>query len=81
MPARVRRNHPATDFAYQATGSDFRVATPRLHATPSLRHLSRDFLAGEVKRDYLVEAVCFLIMVSLSAWPIASMIQALSFLK
>ena len=82
MPAAVRLNHPATDFAYQATGGDYRVATTRLqHSAPSFRNLSKDFLAGEMKRDYLAEAVCFLIMVSLSAWPIASMVRALSFLK
>ena len=82
MTARVRPNHPATDFAYQATGSDFRVAPPRLHPSrSSFRNLSRDFLAREMKRDYLAEAACFVIMVSLSAWPIVSMVRALSFLK
>ena len=82
MSAALRLNHPATDFAYQATGGDFRVATTRLQpSTPSFRNLSKDFLAEEMKRDYLAEAVCFLIIVSLSAWPIASMVQALSFLK
>jgi hypothetical protein len=82
MPLAQPLNHPATDFAYQATGGDYRVATTRLqHSAPSFRNLSKDFLAEEMKRDYLTEAVCFLIMVSLSAWPIASMVQALSFLK
>jgi hypothetical protein len=82
MPARVQFNHPVTDFAYQSTGGDFRVAPPRLrHSGPSFRNLSRRFLAEEMKRHYLAEAVCFVIIVSLSAWPIASMVQALSFLK
>lgn len=31
-----------------------------------------------MKRDYLTEAFCFVIIVSVSAWPIVSMIRALS---
>lgn len=82
MPAALPLNHPATDFAYQATGGDFRVRTTRLqHSAPSFRNLSKDFLAEEMKRDYLTEALCFLILVSISAWPIVSMVRALSFLK
>jgi hypothetical protein len=47
----------------------------------SLRHLSSRFLATETKRDYVLEALCFVIMVGVSAWPIVSMVQALSLLK
>jgi hypothetical protein len=71
------RKHPITDFSYQTTGVDFRVK----HAAPAFRNLSKEFLAQEMKRDYLREALCFLVIVGLSAWPIASMVQALSLLK
>lgn len=82
MPARPRLPYPATDFAYQATGADFGIANDRArHSAAPFRHLSQDFLAEEMKRDYVKEAVCFLIIVGLSAWPIASMVQALSLLK
>lgn len=47
----------------------------------SFRHLSSSFLTAETKRDYLLEAVCFVIMVTVSAWPIVSMMRALSLLK
>jgi hypothetical protein len=74
--------HPVTDFHYQATGADFRVANDRVqHSPPSFRDLSSEFLAGEMKRDYLKEAFCFVILVSVSAWPIVSMVRALSLLK
>ncbi|MEY2577596.1 MAG: hypothetical protein QOI49_420 [Verrucomicrobiota bacterium] len=86
MPAGLRPTHPVTDYNYQATNSDFRVAndcvqqsTPAL--SPSFRQLSNEFLSGEVKRDYLAEAACFVIMISVSAWPIVSMVRALSWLK
>jgi hypothetical protein len=66
-----------TDFRYQTTGADFRVR----QAAPPFRNLSKEFLAQEMKRDYLSEALCFLVLVGLSAWPIASMVHALSLLK
>ena len=31
-----------------------------------------------MKRDYLEEAVCFLIIVAISTWPIVSMLRALT---
>ncbi|MEY2511253.1 MAG: hypothetical protein QOE26_2016 [Verrucomicrobiota bacterium] len=86
MPVRSRRMHPVVDYNYQATNSDFRVANDRVRQptpalSPSFRQLSNDFLSGEVKRDYLAEAACFVIMISVSAWPIVSMVRALSWLK
>jgi hypothetical protein len=84
--SRSRSKHPVTDYHYQATGSDFRVATDRLQQStpalsPSFRQLSSEFLSGEMKRDYLAEAACFVIMISMSVWPIVSMVRALSWLK
>ncbi len=86
MPAGLRSNLPVTDYNYQATSSDFRVATDRLQQSapapsPSIRQLSSEFLSGEMKRDYVAEAACFIIMVTVSAWPIVSMVRALSWLK
>jgi hypothetical protein len=86
MPLGLRSKLPVTDYNYQAIGSDFRVGTDRLQqsttaVSPSIRQLSSEFLSGEVKRDYLAEAACFVIMISVSAWPIVSMVRALSWLK
>jgi hypothetical protein len=77
MPTAADRKHPITDFAYQATGANFRVQ----QAAPAFRNLSKEFLAEEMKRDYLQEAICFLVIVGLSAWPIGSMVRAISLLK
>lgn len=82
MPARLRLTRPATDFHYQTSGGNFGVANNHLqHSRPRFRHLSQDFLNEEMKRDYLKEALCFLVIVGLSAWPIGSMVHALSLLK
>ncbi|HEY6071399.1 MAG TPA: hypothetical protein VIU85_08510 [Chthoniobacterales bacterium] len=80
MPARLRS--PATDFAYQTTGADFGIAPNSIqHPVTPFRLLSQDFLTAEMKRDYRKEAFCFLIIAGLAAWPIASMVNALSLLK
>jgi hypothetical protein len=82
MAVGLHLTKPATDFHYQTTSADFRVTNNRLEAsTPSFRDLSSDFLAAEMKRDYLAEAFCFIIIVSVSAWPIVSMVRALSLLR
>jgi hypothetical protein len=76
--------HPVVDAQYQTAKTNFRAAGERLKLSPplpSFRDLSREFLGAEMKRDYLVEAFCFLILVSLSAWPIVLMVRALSLLK
>jgi hypothetical protein len=79
-PIGLRLHQPVTDSAYQTTGSDFRATSDRLKLAPSFRDLSREFLGTEMKRDYVREVFFFVIIVGVSAWPIVSMIQALSVL-
>ena len=73
---------PAIEQAYHADARDFRVATEPVNpaATSPFHALSREFLATETKRDYLMEAVCFIILVSVSAWPMVAAVRALSLL-
>lgn len=82
LPAESRPSRPSIDRHYHAPG-DFRAATRAKATVPSvsLRQLSDGFFATETKRDYLLEAACFVIMIGVSAWPIVSMIRALSLLK
>jgi hypothetical protein len=86
MPLGFSLNHPVTDCPYQPVSGDPRTASSHLNlsapsAGRSFRDLSNDFLREEMKRDYVSEALCFLIIVSVSAWPIAIMMRALSLLK
>lgn len=85
-PAELPTKHPVTDCHYHAANGDLRATNDRLKPSPpslgpSFRDLSNEFLAAEMKRDYLVEAFCFLIIVGVSAWPIVSLVRALSLLK
>jgi hypothetical protein len=79
----LRLKHPATDSCYHAATGDLRAGNERFKTTspllaPSFRDLSSEFLAAEMKRNYVLEALFFAIIVGVSAWPIVSMIQALS---
>ena len=82
LPAKTRLRLPAIDCHYQAIG-DFRAAsrTEATASSASLRHLSSGFFATESKRDYLMEALCFVIMTGVSAWPIVLAARALSLLR
>lgn len=81
-PAGLRPTHPVTDFHFHAPAGELRGANDRLQVappvlTPSFRDLSSEFLATEMKRDYVAEASFFAIIVGISAWPIILMIQAM----
>jgi hypothetical protein len=76
---------PVTDCYYHAAAVDLRAAKDRLRQSkpvlsPSFRELSNEFLGAETKRDYVAEAFFFAIIVGVSAWPIVTMVQALSHL-
>jgi hypothetical protein len=82
-PAGSRANHPVTDYQFHAPAGDLRGANNRLQLAPpalapSFRHLSSEFFATEMKRDYLAEASFFAVFVGVSAWPIVSMLQAMA---
>jgi hypothetical protein len=81
-PAGPGPTHPVTDFHFQAPAGELRGANDRLRVAPpvlgpSFRDLSSEFFATEMKRDYVAEASLFAIIVSISAWPMILMIQAM----
>ncbi|HYJ05269.1 MAG TPA: hypothetical protein VEX43_09045 [Chthoniobacterales bacterium] len=82
-PVGLRPTQPVMDYHFHAPAGDLRAANNRLQLAPpalppSFRHLSSEFLATEMKRDYLAEASFFAVFVGVSAWPIVSMLQALA---
>jgi hypothetical protein len=82
----LRSKHPVIDCHYHPASGDLRGPNGRRKVSApsvarSFRNLSNEFLGTEMKRDYVTEALCFLIIVSVSAWPIVSMVRALSLLK
>ena len=60
----------------RAAGSSRRLSRPVI--APGFRDLSNKFLATEIKRNFALEALLFVIIVAVSAWPMVSMIQAMA---
>ena len=75
--------HPVVDYHFHAPAGNLRTANDRLQLAPpafapSFRKLSSDYLATEMKRDYVAEALFFIVMVGISAWPMISLIEAMA---
>ena len=71
------------DYHFHGPAGDLRAANNRLQLAPpglapSFRDLSSDFLATEMKRNYVAEALFFAVMVGVSAWPMVSLVQAMA---
>ena len=73
-----------TDYSFKPSSDELRAAgtgnttqTSLPVIAPAFRNLSNEFLGAETKRSYAVEAAFFVIIVAVSAWPIASMVRAL----
>jgi hypothetical protein len=55
-----------------------RTPAQRSATRQSLRELSRSYLAGERTVEFTVEALLFVIIVAISAWPVLAAANALS---
>jgi hypothetical protein len=80
---RARRGHqsfPLTDHNYRPTGeTQFSPAAGRpATKVPAFHRLSSEFLGGETSRDYLAELLFFILITGLAAWPIMSMLIAVT---
>ena len=78
-----RLKHPHTDCQFHAAGSEVKSGGSSHKITrpvfaPGFRDLSNEFLATEAKRNYVAEALFFVVIVAVSTWPIVSMMQAMA---
>ena len=76
-------NHPLIDYQFRTSQNEAgRVGNNHKQARSVLvsgfRALSNTFFETEAKKQYVVEALCFALIVAISAWPIVSMIRALA---
>jgi hypothetical protein len=80
-PSRLRSNHPLIDYSFHAPASEVKPGARKLSQpvfAPGFRDLSNEFLGAETKRSYVAEVLFFAIIVGVSAWPIVSMLQAMT---
>src|SRR6266568_8064237 len=80
---RARRNHqnfPLTDYNYRPT-ADTEAISPAGRPTiksPAFHKISSEFLGAERSRDYVAELLFFILITGIAAWPIMSMLIAVT---
>jgi hypothetical protein len=77
---RASRNFPLTDYSFQATADAKSGSSPVGPATkaPAFHKLSSEFFAAEMSRDYVTQFLLFTLIGGISAWPIISMLLAVT---
>ena len=74
------RNFPLTDYSFQATVDGKSGSSPVVPAkkAPAFHKLSSEFFATEMSRDYVTQFLLFTLIGGISAWPIISMLLAVT---
>ena len=80
---RARRGHqsfPLTDYNYHPTAETQVNSSARWRATksPAFHKLSSEFLGAETSRDYVAELLFFILITGIAAWPVVSMLIAVT---
>jgi hypothetical protein len=80
---RARRRHqsfPLTDYNYRPTAEAEAISPAGRPATkaPAFHKLSSEFLGAERSRDYVAELSFFILITGIAAWPIMSMLIAVT---
>ena len=80
---RARRKHPSfplTNYNYRPTAKN-RVSSSAGRPATKLRafhKLSSEFFAAESSRDYIAELLFFILITGIAAWPVMSMLIAVT---
>jgi hypothetical protein len=71
---------PLTDYSFQATTEAQASSSADRPATksPAFHKLSSEFFGTEMSRDYVTQFLLFTIIGGISAWPIISMLLAVT---
>jgi hypothetical protein len=80
---RARRGHqsfPLTDYNYRPAAETQVNSSAGWRATksPAFHKLSSEFLGAERSRDYVAELLFFLLITGIAAWPLISMLMAVT---
>jgi hypothetical protein len=76
----ARRSFPLTDYNFQAT-AEVPVNTAAVlpaRKLPAFHKLSSDFFGAETSRDYIAELFFFILIAGTAAWPVMSMLHAIT---
>ena len=80
---RARRKHPSfplTNYNYRPTAKNQVSSSAGGPATklPAFYKLSSEFFAAESSRDYIAELFFFILITGIAAWPVMSMLIAVT---
>src|SRR3981081_2319401 len=80
---RARRKHPSfplTDYNYRPTAKNQGSPSGGRPATrlPAFHKLSSEFFGAESSRDYIAELFFFILITGIAAWPVMSMLVAVT---
>ena len=80
---RARRGHqsfPLTDYNYRPTAKNQVSSSVGRPATrlPAFHKLSSEFFGAESSRDYIAELFFFILITGIAAWPVMSMLIAVT---
>ena len=79
----ARRGHqsfPLTDYNYRPTADAEAISPAGRPAIklPAFHKLSSEFLGAERSRDYVAELLFFILITGIAAWPVLSMLIAVT---
>ena len=79
----ARRKHPSfplTDYNYRPTAKNQVSSSVGRLATrlPAFHKLSSEFFGAESSRDYIAELFFFILITGIAAWPVMSMLIAVT---
>ena len=74
------KSFPLTDYSLQATVEAPASSSANLPKTElrAFRKVSSEFFGAEASRDYIAELLFFVVITAISAWPIMSMLVAVT---
>ena len=78
----THRAFPLTDCSFQPASQTLRtgaaLAEKGVAELQTFRKVSRDFFGAEMTRDYITEALLFVAITGVVAWPMSSVIHQLT---
>jgi hypothetical protein len=75
-----RQSFPLTDYNYRPTAKNQMSSSVGRPATklPAFHKLSSEFFGAESSRDYIAELFFFILITGIAAWPVMSMLIAVT---
>lgn len=77
---RKQSSSPLTDYNYRPTAETQVGSSAGRSAkkSPAFHKLSSEFLGAETSRDYTTELLFFILITGIAAWPLISMLMAVT---